>query len=185
MLTVILIWLKRKNYFLLRRRWKNKLPEFNKRTMLGSNLFLSDQKARGKEINQWAALRAAPPTRGLERVSGVEPPFLPWEGSVEPINYTRIIFLNVHYTLPRDRENIPWVNETRIFQIVCFGDFSPTIRITIRPQGNIPEIIALHNGVFISLNPAQGDVRLNRHFCHRQRLPHLNFGNRQFLARFQ
>jgi len=29
-------------------------------------LFLSDQKARGKEINQWAALRAAPPTRGLE-----------------------------------------------------------------------------------------------------------------------
>jgi len=28
--------------------------------------FLSDQKARGKEINQWAALRAAPPTRGLE-----------------------------------------------------------------------------------------------------------------------
>ena len=34
--------------------------------IFGSNLFLSDQKARGKEINQWAALRAAPPTRGLE-----------------------------------------------------------------------------------------------------------------------
>ena len=41
--------------------------------IFGSNLFLSDQKARGKEINQWAALRAAPPTRGLERQTGFEP----------------------------------------------------------------------------------------------------------------
>jgi hypothetical protein len=35
--------------------------------IFGSNLTLSDQKARGKEVNQWAELRAAPPTRGLER----------------------------------------------------------------------------------------------------------------------
>jgi len=34
--------------------------------IFGSNLILSDQKARGNEVNQWAALRAAPPTRGLE-----------------------------------------------------------------------------------------------------------------------
>ena len=40
--------------------------------IFGSNLFLSDQKARGKEINQWAALRAAPPTRGLERDTRIE-----------------------------------------------------------------------------------------------------------------
>ena len=33
----------------------------------------------------------------LERVSGVEPPFLPWEGNVEPINYTRIK-IQVKYT---------------------------------------------------------------------------------------
>ena len=54
--------------------------------IFGSNLFLSDQKARGKEINQWAALRAAPPTRGLERGMGVEPISSPWKGDVEPLN---------------------------------------------------------------------------------------------------
>ncbi len=45
--------------------------DLNEKKMLtqrifGSNIILSDQKARGEEINQWAALRAAPPTRGLE-----------------------------------------------------------------------------------------------------------------------
>ena len=75
--------------------------------IFGSNLFLSDQKARGKEINQWAALRAAPPTRGLERQTGFEPATSslarkhsttelpphsfgrPGQGSILPMNYFR------------------------------------------------------------------------------------------------
>ena len=57
--------------------------------IFGSNLILSDQKARGEELNPWAALRAAPPTRGLERVSGIEPPTTPWKGVILPVNYTR------------------------------------------------------------------------------------------------
>ncbi len=60
--------------------------------IFGSNLYLENKTARGEGINQWSALRADPTTRKLERVSGVEPPFLPWEGNVEPINYTRLCF---------------------------------------------------------------------------------------------
>jgi hypothetical protein len=34
--------------------------------IFGSNLILSDKKARGDALIPWAALRAAPPTRGWE-----------------------------------------------------------------------------------------------------------------------
>ena len=42
--------------------------------IFGSNLFLSDQKARGDALIPWAALHAAPPTRGWEPEGGIEPP---------------------------------------------------------------------------------------------------------------
>ena len=61
--------------------------------IFGSNLFLSDQKARGKEVNQWAALRAAPPTRGWERVKGIEPSSPVWKTGALPLSYTRICSL--------------------------------------------------------------------------------------------
>jgi hypothetical protein len=46
---------------------------FNKKVLANKKYssalsFLSNQKARGKELNPWAALRAAPPTRGLEHI---------------------------------------------------------------------------------------------------------------------
>ncbi|TSC85393.1 MAG: Recombinase [Microgenomates group bacterium Gr01-1014_7] len=39
--------------------------------------------------------------RPQERVSGVGPPFLPWEGSVEPINYTRNLQIIPKYSKPK------------------------------------------------------------------------------------
>ena len=57
--------------------------------IFGSNLFLSDQKARGNEINQWAALRAAPPSRKIERVKGIEPSSPVWKTGALPLSYTR------------------------------------------------------------------------------------------------
>ena len=41
--------------------------------IFGSDLILSDQKARGDALIPWAALRAAPPSRGWERETGFEP----------------------------------------------------------------------------------------------------------------
>ena len=54
--------------------------------IFGSNLILSEKKARGDALIPWAALRAAPPTRGWERDTGIEPVSPPWEGGIEPLN---------------------------------------------------------------------------------------------------
>jgi site-specific DNA recombinase len=45
--------------------------------IFGSNLILSDKKARGDALIPWAALRAAPPTRGWEPRMGIEPMTFP------------------------------------------------------------------------------------------------------------
>ena len=55
----------------------------------GSNLRLAAREARGNPQNQWAALCAAHEMAGqksesqiLERVTGVEPVFRPWQGRI-------------------------------------------------------------------------------------------------------
>ena len=54
--------------------------------IFGSNLFLSDKIARGEALIPWAALRAAPKFRTLERDRGVEPLISLWKSGVIPIN---------------------------------------------------------------------------------------------------
>ena len=62
---------------------------FEKRNFLKatrSNLTLKDKIVHCSWQKPWAALRAAPKFRTLERDTGVEPVSLPWEGSIEPLN---------------------------------------------------------------------------------------------------
>ena len=54
--------------------------------IFGSNLYMEDKNVRGIAQNAWSALCADPPSRKWERDTGVEPVFLPWEGSVRPLN---------------------------------------------------------------------------------------------------
>ena len=66
---------------------------------IGSNFFLTNRYLSADykkgfntlflELSRSTGNRARLADSLSERVSGVEPPFLPWEGSVEPINYTR------------------------------------------------------------------------------------------------
>ena len=57
--------------------------------IFGSNLTLSHRIARGDAREPWAALRAAPTSRQMERMKGIEPSSQPWEGRVLPLNHTR------------------------------------------------------------------------------------------------
>ena len=57
--------------------------------IFGSNLCLASRVVRGEPQNQWAAMAAAqekvgkiPESQIVERVSGVEPPSIPWEGII-------------------------------------------------------------------------------------------------------
>ncbi len=53
--------------------------------IFGSNLVLQNRLVRGEAVNQWAALRAAPPTRGLERDTRIGLASYPWEGYILPL----------------------------------------------------------------------------------------------------
>ncbi|KKR86253.1 MAG: hypothetical protein UU34_C0018G0014, partial [Candidatus Curtissbacteria bacterium GW2011_GWA1_41_11] len=57
--------------------------------IFGSNLTLSNNIARGDAREPWAALCAAPTSRKMERVKGIEPSSHPWEGRILPLNHTR------------------------------------------------------------------------------------------------
>ena len=57
--------------------------------IFGSNLTLFHKIARGDAREPWAALRAAPTSRKMERVKGIEPSSHPWEGRILPLNHTR------------------------------------------------------------------------------------------------
>lgn len=46
--------------------------------------------------------------RRSERVTGFEPVSLPWEGNIEPLNYTRLN--SAQLTLARDDKNISGMN---------------------------------------------------------------------------
>ena len=50
----------------------------------------NDERDTGVPARSAWQYMAGGSVRNAKRVSGVEPPFLPWEGSVEPINYTRV-----------------------------------------------------------------------------------------------
>ena len=58
--------------------------------IFGSNLKLSDKKVSSEALNPWAVLRTAPPTRGSERVAGIEPAQTDWKSVVLPLNHTRL-----------------------------------------------------------------------------------------------
>jgi site-specific DNA recombinase len=62
----------------------------------GSDLYLKDKKTKGEAKFPYAALAAkggaasaANSCLSMERVTGVEPVSSPWQGDVEPLNYTR------------------------------------------------------------------------------------------------
>ena len=61
--------------------------------IFGSDLTLTDKKARGSAPDPWAALRAAPTTRSWERVKGIEPSRPVWKTGILPLNYTRTLNL--------------------------------------------------------------------------------------------
>ncbi len=68
--------------------------------IFGLNLTLHAREARGFAEIQWAAIEAAhqkisktDPCLIMERVTGIEPVFKPWEGLVLPLNHTRDILL--------------------------------------------------------------------------------------------
>ena len=58
--------------------------------IFGSNLTLSHRTARGDAREPWAALRAAPTSRKMERVAGIEPASSDWQPDALPLSYTRL-----------------------------------------------------------------------------------------------
>jgi site-specific DNA recombinase len=63
--------------------------------IFGSNLTLTHKIARGDAREPWAALRAAPTSRKLERAKGIEPSSYPWEGYILPVYYARTLETNL------------------------------------------------------------------------------------------
>ena len=92
--------------------------------IFGSNLILSDQKAQGDALIPWAALCAAPPTRGLERVRGIEPLYPDWQPGVLPLYYTRFCAEDVsrtHIACSSDRclDHLGYLSNAFIIQNIC------------------------------------------------------------------
>lgn len=100
-------------------------------------------------------------SQAYERVTGVEPVSVPWEGTVRPFNYTRkekystsIIIsprlpdfsASSDYLSGQD-QNISCVDDIRICQFICFSYFNPFVTVAVSSYCNIPKCISLNHCV--------------------------------------